>query len=72
LKCAHTTVELDVILNLFLQQLVSDTILPAKFTFHGRVLNSVARVALVRKAGNEIKTRYFSKPLGVKKKKRWW
>jgi hypothetical protein len=38
------------------QQLVSDTILPGKLTFYGRILKSIVRVALVCKAADEIIT----------------
>jgi hypothetical protein len=44
LKCAQTTIEFHIVLNLHLQQLVS-----GKQTFYGSVLESVTSVALVRR-----------------------
>jgi hypothetical protein len=41
--------------------------LPVKLTFYGTVLKSIACVALVRKAADEIKITIFFKSLGVKK-----
>jgi hypothetical protein len=54
LKCARITIELHIILNLLLQQLISDTVfLPEKRTFYGRVLKSIACVALGRIAADD-------------------
>jgi hypothetical protein len=63
LKCTQITVQNHIILNLLLQQLVSDTILSGKLTFYGWVLKSIASVDLVRKASDEIRiTTFFSNP----------
>jgi hypothetical protein len=67
LKCAQITIQLHIILNLLLQQLVSDTILPVKFTFYGRVLKSIACVALVREAAGERRTAILFQILRSKK-----
>jgi hypothetical protein len=52
---------------LLLQQLVSDTVLPGKFTLYGRVLKPMVCVALVHKASDNIRITILFKSLGVKK-----
>jgi hypothetical protein len=69
LKCAQISKELHIILNLLLQQLVSDTILPGKLTFYGRVLKSIACVPPVCKAADEIKVTFFFQILRSKENK---
>jgi hypothetical protein len=56
LKCAQiTTIELHIILNCSCNTLYLSQFLPGKLTFYGKVLKSVARVALLRKAADEIR-----------------
>jgi hypothetical protein len=59
--------ELHIILNLLLQQLVSDIIFTWKLTFYGRGLKSIAYVALVRKTADEIRITVSFKSFRVKK-----
>jgi hypothetical protein len=60
LKYAQIIFELHIILNL-LQQVVSDNFY-VKNVFYGRVLNSIACVALVRRAADETRITMFSDP----------
>jgi hypothetical protein len=71
LKCAQITIELHItcILHLLLQHLVSQQFLPGKLTLFGRVLKSVAYVALVRKAADEISITIFFQILRSKENK---
>jgi hypothetical protein len=60
--------ELHIILNLLLSSLYLAQSLPAKLTFYYRKsLKSVAYVALVHKAAEEIRITNFFKYIGVKK-----
>jgi hypothetical protein len=63
-KCAQTTIQLQICScnSLYLTQF-----LLGKLTFYGRVLKSIACVALVRKAADEIRITIFFTSFGAEK-----
>jgi hypothetical protein len=69
LKCEQTATDLHIILNLFLQQLVSDTDFTWKIAFYGRISGLTACLALVCKAADEtrITISFFFKSFGINK-----
>jgi hypothetical protein len=66
LKYAKLLIDLNIILNLLLQQLVSYIMFTRKVTFYGSFLKSVACSALVRKGAEEIRTKIILKILRSK------